>query len=644
LLVNNEITSLAQYVVQTYRDFAVNRKDLTAKWERNLNAFRRINNGQWKTSEGEGWRSQIFDAITKQKIMSAVAVCIDSYLAGGKIPFDLKASPFELDAVGVPEGDETPEEIQAMIDARIDKMRRKIEQQFRLCKADQAMVKHFLAGAIYGMTYAKTAVEPFVKSHYAPIPETLSPTMANARYQRVATQEDSPAWHYLTVWDVFTDYEETDLKKCHAVIHRRVLSPFQLREALDEKPGVFVETLRKTLSDHASRRAELSADSTADETPALRDVPSRKQTVRYLEYWGRIPKSILDEFQEQTDNRELWTMNAADDDELVGDMVECLVGVVNDTVVRLAILDTSEQRPFFCAKWEDNFDGQGGIGIADNTEDVQMMRNGILRLFFDNKALSANVQLAVKRELLMKKLGEFKPGQLIDIAEDCQDVRQALQQVIVQDVGETLISALQVTDQWAEDDSMVPKIQQGAGSGGRETAYELSTRLEKSGKYLAQVMRNYDDGLVEPISQWFYDWNMDDPATEGKGSWEVIATGFTSFQDRVNKLSAIRELLQAAGMVEPGQIKLIEIFKELAKMSDVDPDQFIVTEEEAAERGPDPVQEAEIAKINSETKRNETAAQKDVAMVQIEAERLKLEQLEAMKPDPEPKKNDSGGK
>ncbi len=630
-MADNDITSLAYCVLQTYKDFASNRRDLADKWQRNLNAFRRINNGSWKDGEADDWQSDAFDAITKQKIMAAISVCIDSYLSGGLVPFDLKPAPLELEMwdEAAESLEDLEDEIREMIEDRLNTMRKRIKHQFELCGAENATIRHFLSGAIYGSTYAKTCVEPYVNRYYAPIPGTVSPSGQHVRYEPVFEQEEAPSWKYVTPWDIFTDYEETDLKKCHAVIHRQMLSPFQLVEMLKGKPGVFDDELRKALKDHENKS---DPDSTAELPPALRDVPNKKQNVRYIEYWGRIPRSVVDEF-EPAGGGEMWTLEAADDDEQEGDMIECLVGVVGDTVVRLAITGDATVRPFFCAHWEDNFDGQGGIGIADNTEDVQKLRNGAIRMFFDNKALSANVMFAVKREMLapnVRKELKFKPGMTIDIDEECQDARQAIQQFTVHDVGESLISMLHFTSQWADDDSMVPKIQQGGEGRSSETAFELSQRLEKSGKYLARVMRNYDNGLTEPIARWFYDWNMEDPAADGKGSYDVIATGFTSFQNRLEKLTAIRELLQVAMMLPEGNIKLMEIFKEIAKMSDVDPDQFIVSEQEAEEQGPNPVQEAELRKLESEIARNEAAAQKSAADAQIAAERLKLEQVRAI--------------
>jgi len=628
-----DVTSLASYVNSDYKDKEENRADLTAKWHKNLNAYRRINNGFWKAEECEGWRSKAFDAITKQKIVAAVSICLDAYLAGGKIPFDLKASPIEMQALGITDDTETDAEVQKQLESRLDTMRKVIEGQFTLCDADKAMINHFMSGAVYGITYAKTSVEPYLRQSYVPIQDTLSPSMEQARYDLEEEEFDSPSWNYVTPWDIFTDYEETDLKKTHSVIHRQIRSPFQLVEALEGQPGVLDIELKKALKAHSSRQPE-ETDSTSELNPAIQDIPNRKQTVRYLEYWGRIPRSILKDFMDKS-GADPWSLAEADDDEQEGRMVELLVGVIDDTVVRLAVIGNAKHRPFYCAKWEDNFEGQGGIGVADNTEDVQMMRNGVIRLFFDNKALSANVQLALKRNLLAKKLKSFVPGSLVDISDECDDVRKAVQQIIVQDVGESLLSAIDLTEKWADDDSMVPKIQQGAGGDSGDTAYELQQRLEKSGKYLARVMGNMDNGITEPVAQYFYEWNMSDPRAEGKGSYEVFATGFTSFQDKIKRLAVIRELLNVAAALPEGQAKLAEIFKEIAKMGDVDPDQFLTSEAEIAAQQPDPVDVAEVDKTESETNKNNAQAQAAITDAQVATEELKLKQLDALKPESE---------
>lgn len=620
-----EITSLAYYVIQTYKDFEQNRKDLSEKWEKNLNAFRRLNNGYWKDDEAEGWRSQVFDAITKQKIVSAVALCVSAYCQGGKIPFDLKPSPFECQDI-----DLLPDAEREDIEQRMEKMRAKIVEQLDWCQADRAMIQHFLSGAIYGLTYAKCSIGIHRQKRYVPIADTLSPSGQSTRFEKVVEEIEAPWWNYVTPWDIFTDYEEKDITKAHAVIHRQMLSAFQIREMLKGQPGVIEEELTRALANETAKMVQ--DDSSSEMPPALRDVPNRKQNIRYLEYWGRVPKSALDDFSE-TKQLKLWSVSEWEDDEKMGDMVEVLVGVIGETAVRVAILDSADDRPVFRAVWEDNFDGQGGIGIADNTEDVQLMRNGIRRLFFDNKALSANVMLALKRDLLMKDIKSFKPGQKIDISAEADDVRQAIQQIVIQDVGETLLNALAETGTWADEDSMIPRVQQGGSGKSSETAYELAQRLDKSGKYLALVMQNYDNGLTEPIGNWFYDINMQDPQIDGKGSYILYATGFTSFQERLEKLTAIRELLNIAMSFPNPRIKVLEMFKAVCKMSDIDPDAWIMTEEEASQLPPDPVQEATLAKLQAETESIQAKAQNEAALVQIKAEELKLRQMEAMRPE-----------
>ena len=119
--------------------------------------------------------------------------------------------------------------------------------------------------------------------------------------------------------------------------------------------------------------------------------------------------------------------------------------------------------------WEIDLDGISGTGVADNVESVQMVLNGMVRAFEDNKKLAANVIVAIKKALLLEWSGTFKPGELIEVAEEAKSAAEAIQQIIIQDVGETLLSGIALMERYAEEGSMLPKILQG-------TAFEKQKR------------------------------------------------------------------------------------------------------------------------------------------------------------------------
>ncbi|OGV36139.1 MAG: hypothetical protein A2020_12100 [Lentisphaerae bacterium GWF2_45_14] len=634
---NDDITGLVQHVNRVFKEYSEDRKDIEKKWQRNIDAFHRISTGKWKKCEGaESWQSQTFIGITKQKIVAAYSILIDTLLQQGKIPFTLELSPLCGQLI-----EDLPPEERAGVERKMELMSARINEQYADCNADRQLMKNVLSGAIYGETYARQSVIDVVKQGYRVVDGTQSASGKYERWEKFKIVKESPSWEYVACWNIFRDIESCDLQKSEAVIYREYMSPNELRKQ-SEKPFFIKDAIESAISESYSRSAD-SVD-TSDLPPDKRNIVNRKKNIKVLEYWGRVPRKVADEFEKSLDEFQDWSLSDGDidDGENEGDDVEVMCVVACDRVIRYVRIEEEMQRPFYRAVFEDDIDSTTGISPADNLEDVQVIMNGAVRSFEDNKKLASNIILALKRRLLHTQPGELKPGMILDVSEECEDVRQAVQQVVIQDVGESLLSMIELASRFADDDSNIPKIQQGQSIGG-ETAYELSQRLEKSGKYLGSVIRNYDEGLIEPITTSFLDYNMDDPEAEGKGNFTAKAKGFASFQEKATQLAGISKLLELVMSNEALQrkVKFEEVFRKFAAMLDVDADTWLKSdEEEAAEAQSEAqAQQAEMqmnmAKAQADTELTQANAQSVMAKTKIEAERLKLDQLNALKPVPQ---------
>ena len=130
------------------------------------------------------------------------------------------------------------------------------------------------------------------------------------------------------------------------------------------------------------------------------------------------------------------------DNYLPGDEVEVMACTVGGFLVRYSRQDP-DSRPFAFAKCEDNIEENTPWGIADNCEPLQLVVNGAMRSFEDNKKLSANVITALKRRYIKGKMPEdITPGMKLELSEDCDDARKAIQSIVIPDVGESLVSLL----------------------------------------------------------------------------------------------------------------------------------------------------------------------------------------------------------
>ena len=571
-------TYLQDELFQKWKTNRTNTVEL--KWQENLDAFNcEATTELWKDEEGEKWRSKAFVPLTKIKIISAYSLVVDMLLQGGQLPFSLQYSPWDK----LNYEDLDPQQ-QEEIDDVIEDMRGNIHQQLADCKADRQLLKCVLSGAMFGETWTKRFVHEVIRNGYQ--------QNAYGQYQAFTQTINSPGFEYKSIWNMFWDMSNDDLQKNVGVVERQFLSPYDLKKK-EGKKLYLPEAIKEVI---AEAKAPGSPSQTEDGTlpPILRNIAHRYNTITGLEFWCRVPTAYVEDFEAQIKKKEKGAL-PVDADKLDGNETEIMALLADGKIVRYARVEEND-RPYDRALWEINLDGANGIGVADNLKPSQLSVNGMWRSYEDNLKLAANVMLAIKRDLLGKWDGKFKPGMTIDIAQEVDDVRQALQQIIIEPVGDYVLSGLSVAERYADEASQLPKIMQGevAEKRSSDTAYKMSQLIAAAGKYIGGVIKNYDEGLIEPNTRWMYQYNMDDPDYKGKkGNLIAKATGFTSYQDKIEKLQKLQQMLSMALSDEElrSEHKLRELLEEVYKILDIEPTQFLKTKEEKQKAG----QEAQAA-------------------------------------------------
>jgi len=531
---DNQAHPLADYVLKLFAEASRNRKTLEEKWERNREAFRRITTGQWKVEEGQAWRSQATSGLTKGKVVMAYAQMIDSVLTGGRIPFMMKASPEQQERLN-----ELPPELSESADDQREKMQRKIEEQLLDCHADRNFMKNMFSCALYGETSALGSRRVVVKKRRRPrnLPDIEDTSRIPAElvdWESYDEKRIGPTWEYWSVWNVFRDMEVDDLEECAYIFLRVMKSAYWLRSKKgkryfdDDAIDAAIEEAKDEKGTGSTQETDVSSL-----PPGLRDVKHRQNTIRYLELRGRVPRNLLEQYEDEikTKKNSEYKMPSIDFDNVEddGDEVEVILNIAGTKIVR-CIRSTPKERLVFQSKWEDNLDDVGGTGAADNVEDAHRMQTGALRSFEDNTRLSSAFILALK-ERYLENPEDFDKGLLkgvlkLLLSEDCEDARQAVQQINIKNIGRTLLEFIALLDKKGDEESLIPKISQGIQVEKDATAYELSTQVDKAGKYYGMAIRNQDEGLIEPIITYFYEYNMDDPdLTEGKGDYVAKALG-----------------------------------------------------------------------------------------------------------------------
>jgi len=573
---NTNTSDLAHYLrSELYENWAVDRKPLEEKWQKNENAFKGVSEGIWKAEEGADWRSNTFIMMTKIKVLSAYSMVIDMELQGGMLPFALELSPWDQIVM-----EDLPEDEREILQDNIDDMTGLIHQQVLDCKGDRELMKCVMGAAKLGETYWRTFVHDVTRKGFKKVNMAPEGTANIEKYNRFEYYENSvtvPGFEYVSPWDMFRDLETDDLQKSRGYCQREYVSPYDLRQ-LKGKPYYIDDAIENVIRNH-SKGLSIKKEKVK---PGLRNIKNRYNTIEKLVFWCRVPRKILEGFEAEIEKKQ--TSSLVSDFENDGDEVEIGAVMAENEVIRVVRVKP-ESRPHGRVVWEIDLDGTSGIGVADNVESVQRVLNGMVRAFEDNKKLAANVILAIKKALLLDWSGELKPGELLEVAEEARTAAEAIQQIIIQDVGESLLSGIGLMERYADEVSMLPKILQGAihEKQKADTLGEINILQANAGKYLGSVIKNFDEGMIEPIISRFYEYNMlDETVSKGKGNYIAKPLGFSGFQNKILRLTKILQALQLviSSPVIATETKVKPLLEETFKGLDIDPQQVFKTKEE----------------------------------------------------------------
>ena len=184
-------------------------------------------------------------------------------------------------------------------------------------------------------------------------------------------------------------------------------------------------------------------------------------------------------------------------------------------------------------------------------------------------------------------------------------------------------------ERYADEQSHIPKLSQGFAPDKQKpnTAFEMNQLLTNAGKYLGGVIKNQDEGLIEPIVNDMYQYNMEDPESKGKGNFIAKALGFTSFQDKVVRTRNLQQFLTIllSHQMTMQEGKIDGILEEVAKSMDLEKRQVLKSikekQEEAQRQQQSPEYQMQLETMKTEVERRSAEVEKTLMQAQkIQAE------------------------
>jgi hypothetical protein len=583
---------VVEYVREVYDTFKQQRQPLEDPWSLAYDSFRATydesNLSKWKALEGHDWRSKVFIRFARRKVLSSVAQINDIQFQAGQLPFNL--SPIKDGSMQLM----LPPE---MLQDRAQNMKQRIESLLQLQKYERVLMASNLECAIYGMSVHKSPVlrpkrsisyqfqVPRIAS-FVPPPIKAMFAEKFGRHMPIESTQYVPYVEHVNLWDYFWDLEASGDDPGTADIQRVMMDAGMIRR-LEELPGFKSEKIDEVLAAYSDTT---STGARSDESPGRQRLRMRRRGIEVMEFRGRIPKTDLN-----PDLHEQAVFEAKDHDGREVEVITTIAFIAGSGKSGIEICPAQvnpmplQSRGFHRAYWESLPHEKQGIGICENVQDSQIMQNGFWRCFIDNSALSSNL-------LRFYKSGAFKPGQDMNLRpgagyelEDwVRDVREAVQWVAPPYIGQQMIEALNVAERLGDEESGHPKMLQGeTARHAPNTAFESSQLLEAANRQQGQIIKNIDEGHIEPDVESLYHYEMTtNPDESLKGPFECQATGFSAYNDKVRKSQTIMRLF-GMFMGNPqtaAKMKIDPTMRQAYQLSDLDPDEFILSDDEVEQK------------------------------------------------------------
>jgi hypothetical protein len=583
-------SALSTYVGNVLTQAKQNRKRIEPKWLRNFShasATEDFDSSQWKQKDEikrKAWKSKSYMDITRQKITAFTSLAQDALFKGGRVPFMLQ-----------------PERSQYIDPASMDAVVEQTQEVMHSYQKDAGTIAEMCTCLNTAATYGEFVAKRIVIKKTRKRMVELAPGIVDS------TDETIPiiAMRARSVWDMWYDRERGGIENSDYVFERSMIRPADIRKMIGLP--YYIPAQVKMVMDRVQNAATTTNQTTADTStlqPGHRSIVSRTNTIELYEGWLNVQRKDADDFEREyglAQQQELLPPDVAQVDEY-GQPVTPLVPVepaptqsdVTDTVYAFVVILDGEivamkrdpgLHPYFADVFEETIDDVYGRGIADNMESWQKSLNGAVRTFENNAKLIANFILAVKRRLIANKIeDQIEEGGVIELTEDVDDVRKAIQQLQFVDITGPMMQAIKMFLEFSDLASNLPRSEQGQQATNPQTAFELQQRLERSGKYIGQIIRRFDK-LIAWDAQNLYDWIVYDPQSQTPMIPAAVkALGFTSFENRYMRVQRLMQMLQMVlsdGTGALAQITKIRwLWEEIGKAQDLETSQYIKTEQE----------------------------------------------------------------
>lgn len=321
-----------------------------------------------------------------------------------------------------------------------------------------------------------------------------------------------------------------------------------------------------------------------------------------LQFWGNVQGQLLLD----------WGMSPDDvPDALMDYPIEAWV--VGHWVIKAIVNpDPMGRKPYFKASYEEVPGAYWGNSVADLCRDAQDVCNATARAMVNNMSIASGPQVVYNIDRLPQgeNITQMYPWKVWQVTSDpLAGSAPPMQFYQPNSMASELMAVFEKFSVLADEYTGIPRYMTGdspSGGAGR-TASGMSMLMSNAGKAIKQVVANIDTGVIQPVIDRLYFYNMrygTDP--DLKGDVNIIARGATSLVVKEQAQARQNQFLQIA-LSSPiaqqvvGIDGIAALLRQSAKTLDLNPDDIVPPIEIIKQRMANAAQQAQAQAMQQQT-------------------------------------------
>lgn len=376
--------------------------------------------------------------------------------------------------------------------------------------------------------------------------------------------EDTPRSFFVSVWGFYPDPNATRIENCSYICEKHLFNRNQVAD-LKRFPQFDNNAIERVLRNKAVRTRDYWENQIKDISVTVTD-----ERYEVIEYWGYLEAEMIRD------------LPGIEKDELakLTHQAQVNVWICNNEILRITLNPfVPERMPYYAVPYEEHEYQIWGVGIPENMRDPQKMMNGHWRMMIDNLRFAGSVILEVNENQLV-------PGQDLTIypgkifRKQGGAPGQSIYSISVNNTAPSHIQAFDKARQLADEATGQPSYAQGSAIGqtGVRTAAQTSMLMQAAAGNIKQVIRNFDEYLLEPLGQAYFNWNMQfNKDAKVEGAIKITAKGTSSLMQKEVQSQRLLQYLQiiSSNPLLTPFANLDYIMKQLALTLDLDPEKAV---------------------------------------------------------------------